>query len=166
MLASWLPSIENTLNSTHGNEKQLDESQMEIYRKESKLAIVKQDPYLHPYEGVIERRLSNYNNLISNIKKNEKSLVDFANSYKHMGIHYNEKDMSISFEEYAPGAQAISIVRMNSYLFLFHYIHILYPLFSNFFIYFVSLEILIFGIERSFTVPKTNLAFLKLLFLL
>ena len=108
--------------------------------EKKELEIIKQDGYLKPYESIIENRQKKFYDYIKEIENNEKSLIEFSQSYKNMGLHAL-KDNSLSFREYAPGAKAISIVRR-----------------FDFFI-FLSLEILIFGTEKSITVRKIILGF-------
>ena len=96
-----------------------------------KLKILDQDEYLIPYQSRIYERIQLFNQSLLEIETNEKSIEEFAFSYKTLGLHKNN-DNSLSFKEYAPGALEISIVS-------------LYLIYN-------SLEILIFGIERSLNV--------------
>lgn len=61
------------------------------------------DPNLKPYEKHLLLRYSAYEEKKQEIEKREKSLLDFAQSYKTYGIHINP-DNSVSCLEWAPGA--------------------------------------------------------------
>lgn len=98
----------------------LSSDEIEKIRKESRIDIVKQDPYLNPYQDIILKRLKTYKESILEIEKNEKSLVDFAKSHERIGIFYNQEDKYVHFTEYAPGAKSISIVRIKI-LYLIYY---------------------------------------------
>ena len=95
------------------NSKTKDECVNKLFDlKEQKIVteLVKQDPYLHPYEAIILNRLEKFEKSVKEIEVNEGSIENFARSYNNMGIHI-QNDNSITFKEYAPSAKSISIVR-------------------------------------------------------
>ena len=55
-------------------------------QKISEFDVINQDPSLKNYEWNIKHRLDHFHNQIEQIEKNEKSLMDFAHSYKTMGL--------------------------------------------------------------------------------
>jgi len=76
----------------------------------SQFDAINQDQYLKPYEGKIKEKLEKMNLLIREIENNEKSLIEFSQSYKIMGLTINGNEML--FREYAPGAKSMSLVNL------------------------------------------------------
>ena len=76
--------------------------------KISEFELINQDPSLKNYEWAIKRRMDHYYNILNQIEQNEKSLENFANSYKTMGLHALENG-DILYKEYAPGARGIAL---------------------------------------------------------
>ena len=76
--------------------------------KLSKFELINQDPSLKSYEWAIERRCNHYKDQLNQIEKNEKSLEEFASSYKTMGLHALPNG-DILYKEYAPGAKGIAL---------------------------------------------------------
>ena len=74
----------------------------------SEFELINQDPSLKNYEWNIKHRVEHFKRQLETIEKNEKSLIDFANSYKHMGLILQENN-DIIYKEYAPGARGIAI---------------------------------------------------------
>ena len=68
--------------------------------------LINQDLHLKIYEWAIERRCNHYKDQLNQIEKKEKSLEDFASSYKQMGLHELSNE-DILYEEYAPGVKGI-----------------------------------------------------------
>ena len=77
-------------------------------QKISEFDVINQDPSLMNYEWNIKHRLDHFHNQIEQIEKNEKSLMDFAHSYKTMGLVVQDNN-DIVYKEYAPGAKGIAI---------------------------------------------------------
>ncbi|KAG0690528.1 alpha-1,4-glucan branching enzyme [Pichia californica] len=71
--------------------------------------LTKIDPWLEPYAEEIAYRRSIADNWIDKLNKNEGSLLNFANSYKTMGLHI-QPDNSIIYKEYAPNAVNASLI--------------------------------------------------------
>ena len=59
---------------------------MDNIKKISDFDVINQDPSLKNYEWNIKHRLAHFHQQIEQIEKNEKSLMDFAHSYKSMGL--------------------------------------------------------------------------------
>ena len=76
--------------------------------KISKYDVINQDPSLKRYEWAIRNRCEHFKKKLNEIAKNENSILDFANSYKEMGVHINQNN-DIIYKEYAPGAKAIAL---------------------------------------------------------
>ena len=76
--------------------------------KKKTLALIKDDPWLKPYEEAITGR---YNDMVS--KEQELtgggSLTDFANAHNYYGLHLDDGDNWI-FREWAPGATRMFLV--------------------------------------------------------
>jgi len=70
--------------------------------------IINQDCYLKPYESQIQFRVETFRKVLSDIYKNEGSLLEFSLSYMKMGLNLT-KD-GILYREYAPGASSLTIV--------------------------------------------------------
>ena len=73
----------------------------------SEFELINQDPSLKNYEWNIKHRVEHFKRQLETIEKNEKSLIDFANSYKHMGLILQENNDYIKFShttdnEYSP----------------------------------------------------------------
>ncbi len=66
--------------------------------------IIKQDPWLRPYEGKIIQR-QKYASQMERELTGGQSLKDWANGYLHFGVH--RSDGRLVFREWAPGAEKI-----------------------------------------------------------
>ena len=77
-------------------------------KKISDFELINQDPSLKNYEWAIRRRVDHYKNQLNQIEVNEKSLENFANSYKTMGLNVLENG-DVLYREYAPGAKGIAL---------------------------------------------------------
>lgn len=73
-----------------------------------KLKILRNDPWLEPFEGAIEGRHEDAIRKEKELLTASKSLSDFANAHNYFGLH-REKDGSWVFREWAPNATAISL---------------------------------------------------------
>jgi len=70
-----------------------------------KLKIITDDPWLEPVSGVISGRFSHYKNLIRRIEKDFGSLMQFADWYRYLGIHFDKEENGWYYREYAPQAK-------------------------------------------------------------
>ncbi|MDE5887625.1 MAG: alpha amylase C-terminal domain-containing protein [Muribaculaceae bacterium] len=83
---------------------------MEKKKKEKKLAILRNDPWLDPYAGAIEGRHQDVLRKLDELTANTNgSLVDFANAYKYYGLHHLEEGGWV-FREFAPNATQIWLI--------------------------------------------------------
>ncbi len=73
----------------------------------SHIALVRDDPWLEPYEQDILDRLSRCMAAISQIAEQHGSLYQFAQAYRHYGIHYDPQKEGWWYREWAPGAEAL-----------------------------------------------------------
>ncbi len=74
------------------------------------IQIIKDDPWLAPYEGEVSNRIKRYQSLKARIEKDFGSLYDFADGHHYFGIQYDEKMKGWHYREWAPEAQALSFV--------------------------------------------------------
>lgn len=74
-------------------------------QKEIMLPLVKNDPYLAPYEKIIEKRQEAYLQKYTAYTKQHKNLSNFAFGYLHFGMHSDAKHFI--FREWAPYATSI-----------------------------------------------------------
>ena len=73
------------------------------------IGLVKNDPYLEPFEEAIKGRHNNALNKISQLTNNGKTtLSDFANGYEYFGLHKTTRGWV--FREWAPNATDIYLV--------------------------------------------------------
>ena len=92
-------------------EEKKEEKKKEEYQGPKKISeydLINQDPYLKNFEWCIKRRNEHFKNLLHQIESNEKSLENFSNSYKSMGLHVLPNG-DIKYREYAPGARGIAL---------------------------------------------------------
>ena len=75
-----------------------------------KLSILRNDPWLEPYEPAIEGRHEDVVRKFDQLTENtDGSLSDFANAYKYFGLHHLPKG-GWTFREYAPNAREIWLI--------------------------------------------------------
>ena len=79
-----------------------------LTQKISEFEMINQDPSLKNFEWCIRRRNDHFKRQLYQIESNEKSLENFANSYKEMGLHVLPNG-DIKYKEYAPGARGIAL---------------------------------------------------------
>ena len=92
-------------------EEKTEEKKSQEYQGPKKISeydLINQDPYLKNFEWCIKRRNEHFKNLLHQIESNEKSLQNFADSYKNMGLHVLPNG-DIKYREYAPGARGIAL---------------------------------------------------------
>ena len=73
------------------------------------LQLIKDDPWLAPYENDATDRLNRYQQKLKDIEANHNSLKEFANAYHYFGIHYDKNKKGYWVREWAPGAHNITI---------------------------------------------------------
>lgn len=72
------------------------------------LRLIKNDPYLKPYQDAIVGRYKYYAKKVADIEKNNTSLSDFATGYLYFGLHKTGKHWI--FREWAPNATDIFLI--------------------------------------------------------
>jgi 1,4-alpha-glucan branching enzyme len=86
--------------------KQASDSNRQIEEKLARL--LKGDPYLHPYEDIIRRRLTKIAAAEKRLTRNSRTLADFASGHEYFGLHF--QDNQWIFREWAPNAAKIHLV--------------------------------------------------------
>lgn len=76
-------------------------------KKNRKLAIIANDPWLLPVEQEIEDRYARYQRSLSEIQEVWGSLSGFANAYEYYGIHYDRLKKGWVYREWAPRARSL-----------------------------------------------------------
>lgn len=72
--------------------------------------LVRDDPWLEPHQGVIERRMEQFSEALAEIEKNSKSLAAYATGHKYVGIHFQPAANKWAVREWAPAAQSVSLI--------------------------------------------------------
>lgn len=72
--------------------------------------LVKNDPWLTPYEEEITNRMNRFNDRKNEIEQKYKSLKNFGGGYLEMGLNYDAKEGGWRYREWAPKANALSLV--------------------------------------------------------
>ena len=71
--------------------------------------LVRNDPWLEPYQDAILRRMARYQEALRGIEQTAGSLAAYANGHKIIGIHYHAATACWTVREWAPEAQAVSL---------------------------------------------------------
>ena len=79
-------------------------------RQAPPLLLVQQDPGLAPYEPVLRRRLARLRQRLAETKAQWGSLSEFAGVYQHLGLNYEAGQQGSWYREWAPAAEALSLV--------------------------------------------------------
>lgn len=74
------------------------------------MKLVKDDPWLAPYEQAIEARYNRFSDRKAALAKTAKSLVEFASGHDYYGIHFDQKTKGWWYREWAPGANQMYLV--------------------------------------------------------
>jgi 1,4-alpha-glucan branching enzyme len=72
--------------------------------------LVRDDPWLEPHQGAIERRMTRFSETLAAIEKGSKSLATYATGHKFVGIHFHAAAQRWTVREWAPAAQAVSLI--------------------------------------------------------
>ena len=73
------------------------------------LPILRHDPYLRPYETVIQRRMELMRHTTQRLTGGRMALPDFASGHEYFGLH-REKDGGWVLREWAPNACSIALI--------------------------------------------------------
>ncbi len=71
------------------------------------LGLLKIDPWLEPSAQDINDRFNRYESKLKAIETDFKSIEDFADGYKYLGINYDAKRKGWTYREWAPQAHAL-----------------------------------------------------------
>lgn len=72
--------------------------------------LVKNDPWLAPYENNISDRIDRFNERYQSLKKNHGGLKKYSSAYQSLGLNYNKKLKGWTYREWAPAATALSLI--------------------------------------------------------
>lgn len=72
--------------------------------------LVENDPWLAPYSEAIQQRIEKLQDAIRGIQQSHQSLTDYANLHQRWGIHFDSSKQEWHIREWAPAAQAVSLV--------------------------------------------------------
>jgi len=75
-----------------------------------KIGLVKDDPWLEPYEQDIKHRLSTYKNRRESIEKTYGSLEQYASAYTYYGFNYDDTKRGWWYREWAPNADSLTLI--------------------------------------------------------
>ena len=76
----------------------------------SKAQLVKDDPWLEPYEKDIEARIDRYNKTRKTIEDKAGSLTEFSSAYDYLGLVYDDDENGWWYREWAPEAENLTLV--------------------------------------------------------
>ncbi len=79
-------------------------------KKESEIALVREDSWLEPYEEAIRYRLKRFMDIQDQIAKTYGSLYQFSNLHHELGLQYNEKERGWYYREWAPQAYSLHLI--------------------------------------------------------
>lgn len=72
--------------------------------------LVVDDSWLEPHQGAIERRMKRFSDELAAVEKHAHTLAAHANAHKHVGIHFHPLHNEWTVREWAPLAQAVSLI--------------------------------------------------------
>ncbi|KAI9344672.1 glycoside hydrolase family 13 protein [Obelidium mucronatum] len=76
--------------------------------QETQLQVVRDDPYLKPFEGALEHRQDLFNKWLKTIEASEGGIDRFTRGFETLG--FTVKGDSITYREWAPNAQEASLI--------------------------------------------------------
>jgi 1,4-alpha-glucan branching enzyme len=76
----------------------------------AKPTLVRNDPWLDPYQDAIEQRSARFKQALAAIGPAANALVAYANGHKCMGIHCHSMTGNWSIREWAPAARAVALI--------------------------------------------------------
>ena len=83
---------------------------MKIPSDPKEIKIIKDDPWLEPFQESIHNRMLWANQHLDFIKDNYGSLKKFARAHEYLGLNYDAKKKGWWYREWAPNAERLSIV--------------------------------------------------------
>lgn len=108
--AEFSSGLEKPLGGESKTACQREESDEKHRRgvEESRLQVVRDDPYLRPHENAIVSRLDAFEALKRDLEEKEGGLLQFSRSYRNRGFAVSSA--GIAFREYAPAAAAVQLI--------------------------------------------------------
>lgn len=74
------------------------------------LQLVKDDPWLEPYNGDLELRLNRFKDALKNIDNASGSLAEYSKAHQHFGINYDDTLKGWNYREWAPNASHLTLI--------------------------------------------------------
>jgi 1,4-alpha-glucan branching enzyme len=74
------------------------------------IQLVKDDPWLEPYQNDIQARIDYYKKARTRIEAKAGSLSEFASAYRYLGFNVDNKKNGWWYREWAPGATSLTLV--------------------------------------------------------
>ena len=72
--------------------------------------LVVDDPWLEPHQAAIERRMQRFSQELTAIEQHSRTLAAHATAHKYAGIHFHAPTQQWTIREWAPAAQAVSLI--------------------------------------------------------
>ncbi len=72
--------------------------------------LVRDDPWLEPYQAAIEQRMARFSETLSKIRHDYGSLSAYATGHKFTGIHFQAPASQWMIREWAPAAKSVSLI--------------------------------------------------------
>ncbi|WP_026461733.1 alpha-amylase family glycosyl hydrolase [Adhaeribacter aquaticus] len=76
----------------------------------SQLQLIQDDPWLKPYEIILEKRQKTFYEAKYKIETEHGSLLNFANAHKYLGINYDSENKGWWYREWAPAAYRLYLI--------------------------------------------------------
>ncbi|MCC3155572.1 alpha amylase C-terminal domain-containing protein [Hymenobacter sp. BT770] len=78
--------------------------------RRASLALVKNDPWLAPFEPVLQQRLARLRARLAEIEQYHGSLANYATAHQQLGLNHDASRGGYVYREWAPGATALYLV--------------------------------------------------------
>jgi 1,4-alpha-glucan branching enzyme len=72
--------------------------------------LVKDDPWLEPYQDEINDRIDRFDNALKTIEQQTGSLADFSKAYRYLGVNYDYERGGWWYREWAPRAHQLFLI--------------------------------------------------------
>jgi len=72
--------------------------------------LVRDDPWLEPYQAAIEQRMVRFSETLSKIRRDYGSLPAYATGHKFTGVHFQAPASQWMIREWAPAAKSVSLI--------------------------------------------------------
>ncbi|GAA5999910.1 1,4-alpha-glucan branching enzyme [Rhodotorula paludigena] len=78
-------------------------------KPQSRFQVIREDPYLEPFEGAIQHRTDRYEKWLDDIRTHEGGVDRFSQGYKSYGLHA-QPNGDVRYREWAPNAHTAALV--------------------------------------------------------